>query len=76
LYTGIISVSPATAKALSGAPDATTVDFGDIVAVPRFVVGHEKYRHLENAVFVGSGRFVVTPGEPLKVEYRISQVLA
>ncbi|KAA8908953.1 hypothetical protein FN846DRAFT_944186 [Sphaerosporella brunnea] len=76
IYTGIISVSPATALALSGAPEAQTVPFGDIVSVPRFVTGHDKYQHLENMVFVGSGRFVITPGEPMKVEYKISEVLA
>ncbi len=40
-----------------------------------FETGAMRYRALEQALFVGSGRFILTD-EGLKVEYRISKVCA
>ena len=36
--------------------------------------GDERYKDLENRVFVGQGRFNIESGKPV-VEYRVSQVL-
>ncbi|CCX30645.1 hypothetical protein FPQ18DRAFT_342458 [Pyronema domesticum] len=74
-YTGIITVNEAIGKVLSGAPDAKTCEFGNILSVPAFQTGDEKYKELENKVFVASGRFVID-SEGTKVEYAVSEVLA
>ncbi len=39
-----------------------------------FETGAEKYRALENALFVGAGRVVVGAAGNFTVEYRVSQV--
>jgi Protein of unknown function (DUF3237) len=39
-----------------------------------FETGAEKYRALENALFVGTGRVVIGEGGALTVEYQVSQV--
>lgn len=39
-----------------------------------FETGVEKYRALENALFVGAGRVVIGEGGALTVEYQVSQV--
>lgn len=74
VYNGIINVTEGITKILSGAPDAKTVDFGDVFATPKFITGSEKYKYLENCVFVAGGRFVVTDSG-VQVEYKISQVV-
>ncbi|KAF3392930.1 hypothetical protein DPV78_009700 [Talaromyces pinophilus] len=38
--------------------------------------GDERYKDLENGVFVGQGHFVTKTGEKTIVEYKVSQVLA
>lgn len=41
-----------------------------------FETGNEKLYPLQNKVFVGSGRFIIEPGKPIVVEYKISEVTA
>ena len=41
-----------------------------------FETGDERLAPLQNKVFVGSGRFIVEPGKPIVVEYKISEVTA
>lgn len=40
-----------------------------------FETGDEKFKALEDGVFVGAGRFVVEKDRPVFVEYRVSQVV-
>ncbi|KAF8539560.1 hypothetical protein BDD12DRAFT_882162 [Trichophaea hybrida] len=75
-YTGIITITPEIQKVLSGAEDAKTTDFGNIVIVPKFQTGAEKYKFLEDSVFVASGRFIVGAEKGTSVEYKISKVIA
>ncbi|KAF8541451.1 hypothetical protein BDD12DRAFT_829250 [Trichophaea hybrida] len=74
-FKGIINVTPDIAKILQGEPDAESIDFGNILALPQFQTGHEKYKYLENLVFVASGRAIVGEGG-VTVEYKVSQVVA
>lgn len=35
----------------------------------------EKYKHLSNSIFIGSGRFLVEPGTgKVKIQHRVSRV--
>jgi hypothetical protein len=39
-----------------------------------FETGSDELRALEHKVFVAAGRFVMAPGKPIVVEYKISEV--
>jgi hypothetical protein len=41
-----------------------------------FEVGSKELAALEEKVYVGSGRFVIEPGKPVIVEYKVSEVSA
>jgi len=48
----------------------------DLVVTFTFETGSEKYKELENGVYVGAGHFVKQPGqEGLIVEYQVSKVV-
>ncbi|KAL5349471.1 hypothetical protein ACLOAV_005764 [Pseudogymnoascus australis] len=74
-YTGHVETTEAIMKALSGAPDAKTVEFGNISTHVTFETGAPELRLLEQRIYVGNGRFIVEDGN-LVVEYKISQVQA
>jgi len=73
LYKGLITVNEALQKCFSRAPDAKSTDFGDIFIHVSFQTGAPKYKWLEDAVFVGSGR-ALAELETTVVEYKICQV--
>lgn len=37
--------------------------------------GDQRYKALENSVFVGQGHFITEKGKPTIVEYTVSQVI-
>ncbi|KFY37017.1 hypothetical protein V495_07467 [Pseudogymnoascus sp. VKM F-4514 (FW-929)] len=74
-YTGHVETTEAIGKALSGAPDAKTVEFGNISTHVTFETDSQELRLLEQKIYVGNGRFIVEDGK-LIVEYKISQVQA
>jgi len=74
-YTGVVELSPALGKVLSGEPDAKTTDFGDSFIEMHFETGEETLKILETGQYVGAGRFVVEAGKPVVVEYKISRVV-
>lgn len=74
-YNGIITVNEEVGKVFTGAPDAKSVGFGQVFSNPKFSTGSEKYKHLENHLFVAGGRFLVSE-KGVQVEYKISQVIA
>ncbi|KFY09258.1 hypothetical protein V491_08298 [Pseudogymnoascus sp. VKM F-3775] len=74
-YTGHVETTEAIVKALTGAPDAKTVDFGNISTHVTFETGSPELRLLEQKIYVGNGRFIVEDGN-LIVEYKVSQVQA
>ena len=41
-----------------------------------FETGVPELAELEKKVYVGSGRFIIEPGKPVTVEYKISEVAA
>jgi Protein of unknown function (DUF3237) len=47
-----------------------------VVTHCKFETGNEELKALESHVYVASGRFILEPGKPLTVEYKISQVTA
>ncbi|KAI9843353.1 MAG: hypothetical protein M1837_006479 [Sclerophora amabilis] len=75
LYTGTINLSEATAAILQGSPDAKTTEFGDAFTHLEIETGADSLRELESGQFVASGRFVIEPGKPTMVEYKISKVV-
>ncbi|KAI5803199.1 hypothetical protein EDC01DRAFT_646247 [Geopyxis carbonaria] len=73
-YVGIITMTEAIGKVLSGAADAVTTRWGDLVVTPRFETS-ERYKELESKVWVASGRFIVGEKGERMVEYRVSEVV-
>ncbi|KAK1769963.1 hypothetical protein QBC33DRAFT_529735 [Phialemonium atrogriseum] len=73
-YTGIIDLRGAAGKVLRGEQDAKTSDFGDAFAHVSLETGSAELKRLENRVYVASGRFVLDPGQPVIVEYKVSEV--
>ncbi|KAK2626888.1 hypothetical protein QTJ16_004063 [Diplocarpon rosae] len=75
-YSGIIKVTPEIGAVLAGDPLARTTSFGDVFTHVLFETGSNELRGLEQKVYVASGRFVLEPGKPVVVEYKISEVSA
>jgi len=74
-YHGILEFTPALDLILSGSPDAATTPFGAIFIEQKFETGVERWAPLENAIFVGGGRFIVEKGQTGNIiEYVMSQV--
>lgn len=46
------------------------------VSVVEFETGNEALSALHDKVYVGSGRFILEPGKPAIVEYKVSEVSA
>ncbi|KAH8697379.1 hypothetical protein BGW36DRAFT_407418 [Talaromyces proteolyticus] len=74
-YTGTVNLSEDSAKILAGAAGDLATDFGDSFTQFHFETGDERYKDLENGVFVGQGRFISKTGEKVIVEYKVSQAV-
>ncbi|KAL2828530.1 hypothetical protein BDW59DRAFT_50323 [Aspergillus cavernicola] len=74
-YTGVITFGDAEGAVLSGTAADGSTPFGNSFTHITFETGDERYKELENRVFVGQGRFNVEKGKPIVVEYRIGQVV-
>jgi len=75
-YVGMIGVTDEIKDVLSGNGKARqTTAWGGCVTHKFIQTGDEKYKSLEDAVFVAVGRFVVNADESVTVEYKISQVV-
>ncbi|KAL4899025.1 hypothetical protein BDW74DRAFT_184133 [Aspergillus multicolor] len=74
-YTGVITITEAEQKVLSGTADEGSTPWGNSFTHVTFETGDDRYKDLENRVFVSKGRFNVQKGKPTVVEYRVSQVV-
>ncbi|CAK7215035.1 hypothetical protein SBRCBS47491_002352 [Sporothrix bragantina] len=74
VYTGIIEINGEIGKVLTGAADAATTSQGNAFTHVSFETGHPALKELENRLYVAAGRFVVEQGQPVIVEYKISEV--
>ncbi|KAL2130096.1 hypothetical protein VTI74DRAFT_6897 [Chaetomium olivicolor] len=76
-YTGKISMLGDAGKVLRGeAVAGTATAFGDAFSVVSFEVGSKELAAMEEKIYVGSGRFILEPGKPVIVEYKVSEVSA
>ncbi|PYH59041.1 DUF3237 domain-containing protein [Aspergillus niger CBS 101883] len=74
-YTGVCTLLPEVQAVFAGAaPDGST-PFNSAFTHITFETGSERYKELENRVFIAQGRFNVEKGKPTVVEYRVSQVV-
>ncbi|EXJ71319.1 uncharacterized protein A1O5_05125 [Cladophialophora psammophila CBS 110553] len=69
-YTGIVDITNEMRRILGRSVNAKSTEFGNSLS---FETGSMRYKALEQALFVGAGRFIVGEGG-LTVEYRISKV--
>ncbi|KAL4809514.1 hypothetical protein BDV18DRAFT_132217 [Aspergillus unguis] len=74
-YTGVVTLTDAEKGILTGATVDGSTPFGNSFTHITFETGHERYKDLENRVFVGKGRFVAQKGKKVVVEYRVGQVV-
>jgi RNA polymerase I-specific transcription initiation factor RRN6 len=72
-YKGAVALTPGVQAVLSGSKDAKTTEFGDSFVTFGFETGSEKYKGLQDGVYVAAGRFV-KEGEATVVEYRVGRV--
>ncbi|KAL2154873.1 hypothetical protein VTH82DRAFT_3549 [Thermothelomyces myriococcoides] len=75
-YRGKIATTGPAGRVLRGEEGAGTTDFGEAFSIVEFEVGSKELAALEEKVYVGSGRFVIEPGKPTIVEYKVSEVAA
>ncbi|KAE8134478.1 hypothetical protein BDV38DRAFT_160118 [Aspergillus pseudotamarii] len=73
-YTGVVTLTPTEQAVFAGTAPEGSTPFGNLFTHFTFETGDERYKDLENRVFVGQGRFNIESGKPV-VEYRVSQVL-
>ncbi|MCJ1308059.1 hypothetical protein MMC25_001710 [Agyrium rufum] len=73
-YKGIVDITPALGLVLGGDPAAKTTEWGGSFVEAKFETGAEKFKILEQGIFVAAGRFVVEKEKRTVVEYRFSQV--
>ncbi|PYH39857.1 DUF3237 domain-containing protein [Aspergillus neoniger CBS 115656] len=74
-YTGVCTLLPEVQAVFAGAaPDGST-PFNSAFTHITFETGSERYKELENRVFIAQGRFNIEKGKPTVVEYRVSQVV-
>jgi len=72
-YTGILDITNEMRRILGRSANAQSTEFGNSFIQVSFETGSMRYKALEQALFVGAGRFIVDEGG-LKAEYRISKV--
>jgi len=73
-YSGIIEVTSGEAAVLGGKEGAKSTEFGNTFTHVLFETGGDELRALEHHVYVAAGRFIMEPGKPIVVEYKISEV--
>ncbi|KIH94933.1 hypothetical protein SPBR_03856 [Sporothrix brasiliensis 5110] len=73
-YTGLIEITDEIAKVLSGAPGAASTPQGQVFTQVNFESGHPSLKVLGTKLYVAAGRFIVEAGQPVIVEYKISEV--
>ncbi|KAK5060200.1 hypothetical protein LTR84_010085 [Exophiala bonariae] len=75
-YHGVLKVDDAGSKALAGAADAKSTDFGDHewFAGPVIETDDPNFKWVETTLFVGQGRYVIDD-EGSAVEYQIYKVV-
>ncbi|KAL2199204.1 hypothetical protein P885DRAFT_75619 [Corynascus similis CBS 632.67] len=76
IYRGKIATTGDAGRVLRGEEGAGTTAFGEAFSVVEFEVGSKELAVLEEKVYVGSGRFIIEPGKPTIVEYKVSEVTA
>ncbi|MGY1739395.1 MULTISPECIES: DUF3237 domain-containing protein [unclassified Blastococcus] len=69
-YPGVLEMTEAVQAILAGASDSTEVGDQYFVTTPILECGDERYAWVNQAVFVGEGRFLPGP----RVQYRVSRV--
>ncbi|KAL3463290.1 hypothetical protein BJX64DRAFT_287542 [Aspergillus heterothallicus] len=74
-YTGIITLTEAEGAVLTGKASEGSTPWGNSFIHLTFETGHERYKDLENRVFVGQGRFNVGADKKVVVEYHVGQVV-
>ncbi|RAO67663.1 uncharacterized protein BHQ10_003675 [Talaromyces amestolkiae] len=74
-FQGTVNLTESTMKAMSGHAGDVETPFGDSFTSFNFETGDERYKDLENGVFVGQGHFIIKVGEKTMVEYKVSQVI-
>ncbi|KAL5610533.1 hypothetical protein FOBRF1_006650 [Fusarium oxysporum] len=74
-YTGVLKIEEAVIKFLTKAKDAKSTEFGDLdwFAAPIMETSDEKFKWVENALFVAEGRLVIDQ-QGSAVEYQIFKV--
>ncbi|ORY09599.1 hypothetical protein BCR34DRAFT_625660 [Clohesyomyces aquaticus] len=74
-YKGTVALTSGVKALLSGSSEAKTTPYGDSFVVFTFETGSEKYKGLENGVYVAAGHFVKEEGmKGIVVEYKVSKV--
>ncbi|KAK5119339.1 hypothetical protein LTR85_007695 [Meristemomyces frigidus] len=76
-YHGLMVMDPKATKVMTFADDAKTTELGDhdFFTAPRFETSDPKLKWIENASFVGEGRFVVDEDGSTAVDYAIYRLL-
>ncbi|KAL1996717.1 hypothetical protein VTN49DRAFT_7582 [Thermomyces lanuginosus] len=74
-YKGTVKLTPDVAKVLAGQGGDLVTPFGDSFTYFEIETGDERYKSLENGVFVGQGHFISQTGKNPIVEYNVSQVV-
>ncbi|KAL1852237.1 hypothetical protein Plec18167_006051 [Paecilomyces lecythidis] len=74
-YKGTVNVTEDLGKILSGTAGDLETPYGDSFTYLDFETGDERYKDLENGIFVSQGHFIAKTGEKTIIEYRVSQVI-
>ncbi|KAL2209928.1 hypothetical protein CC79DRAFT_1365346 [Sarocladium strictum] len=75
-YNGIVDITGDEGLIIRGDDNAHTTGFGNAFVQVRFETVDSCLQPIENKLYVGSGRFIVAEGQPIIVEYKISEVVA
>ncbi|KAL2871970.1 DUF3237 domain-containing protein [Aspergillus lucknowensis] len=74
-YSGVVTLTDAERAIFTGQAGDLSTPFGNSFIHVTFETGDERYKELENRVFVGQGRFIAEKGKPVVVDYRVGQVV-
>ncbi|QKX55923.1 uncharacterized protein TRUGW13939_03022 [Talaromyces rugulosus] len=74
-YKGTVNVTEDLSKVLGGTAGDLETPYGDSFTYFNFETGDERYKDLENGVYIGQGHFISKVGEKVIVEYKVSQVI-
>ncbi|KAK0387633.1 hypothetical protein NLU13_3879 [Sarocladium strictum] len=76
VYHGVVDITGAEGLVIRGDENAHTTGFGNAFVQVRFETDDDCLVPIEDKMYVGSGRFIVEEGQPIIVEYKISEVAA